>query len=67
MAALNSFILFKKNTTKGKYKKSKYKFKDFILDCVEKVTEPNKQCVEGEVSINEVNGETIASRLCPRP
>jgi hypothetical protein len=61
MATLNSFILFKKNTTKGKYKKSKYKFKDFILDCVEKMTESNKQCVEGEVSINEVNGETIAS------
>jgi hypothetical protein len=25
------------------------------------MTEPNKQCVEGEVSINEVNGETIPS------
>jgi hypothetical protein len=61
MATLNSFIVFKKNTTNGKYKKSKYKFKDFILDRVEKMAEPNKQCVEGEVSINEVKGETVAS------
>ncbi|PNF36876.1 hypothetical protein B7P43_G08883 [Cryptotermes secundus] len=38
-----------------------YKFKDFILNCVEKMTEPNKQCGEGEQSRNEVNDETNAS------
>ncbi|PNF39390.1 hypothetical protein B7P43_G13220 [Cryptotermes secundus] len=61
MAALNSFILFKKNTTNEKYKKRKYKFKDFILDRVEKMTEPNKQGREGEESRNEVDDESIAS------
>ncbi|PNF23477.1 hypothetical protein B7P43_G07725 [Cryptotermes secundus] len=61
MAALNSFILFKKYTTTEKYKKRNYKFKDFILDCVEKMTEPNKQCGEGEQSRNEVDDESIAS------
>ncbi|PNF20206.1 hypothetical protein B7P43_G16196 [Cryptotermes secundus] len=61
MAALNSFILFKKYTTTEKYKKRNYKFKDFILDCVEKMTEQNKQCGEGEQSRNEVDDESIAS------
>jgi hypothetical protein len=61
MAALNSFILFKKNATNEKYKKRKYTFKDFKLDCVEKMTESNKQCGEGEESRSKVVDDTIAS------
>jgi hypothetical protein len=61
MAALNSLILFKKNATNEKYKKRKYTFKDFILDCVEKMTEPNKHCGKREKSRSEMDDESIAS------
>jgi hypothetical protein len=41
MTMLNSFIQFKNNTKNEKYKKSKYKLKDFILGRAEKMTESN--------------------------
>jgi hypothetical protein len=42
MAALNSFI-FKKHTTNQKQKGKGYAFKDFILDCVQEMTEPDER------------------------
>ncbi|PNF23441.1 hypothetical protein B7P43_G09117 [Cryptotermes secundus] len=82
MAALNSFILFKKYTTTEKYKKRNYKFKDFILDCVEKMTEQNKQLkdpenrLEGGLKVhkmvhvppsnNKKNGAMRKCRVCAK-
>jgi len=40
MAALNTFILFNKHITNQKHKGKGYTFKDFILDRVQKMTEP---------------------------
>lgn len=40
MAVLNSFILSKKYITNEIQKRKSYAFKDFILDCVQKMTEP---------------------------
>jgi len=40
VAALNSFILSKKYTTNEIQKHKGYAFKDFILDCVRKMTKP---------------------------
>jgi hypothetical protein len=42
MAALNSFVLFKKYTTNQNQKGKGYAFKDFILDCVQETTEPEE-------------------------
>jgi hypothetical protein len=39
MAALNSSILFKKYTANQNQKGKGYIFKDFLLDCVQKMTE----------------------------
>jgi hypothetical protein len=43
MATLNNFILFKKYTTHPNPKGKGYAFKDFILDCTEKMTEPQER------------------------
>jgi hypothetical protein len=42
MAALNSFM-FKKHTTNQKRKGKGCAVKDFILDCVQEMTEPDKR------------------------
>jgi len=42
MATLNSFV-FKKHTTNQKQKGKGYAFKDFILDCVQEMTEHDKR------------------------
>jgi hypothetical protein len=42
MAALNSFV-FKKHTTNQKQKGKGYAFKDFILYCVQEMTEHDKR------------------------
>jgi hypothetical protein len=51
MAALNSFTLSKKYTTNEIQKCKGYAFKDFILDCVRKMTEP-----EGREDENDSTG-----------
>ena len=43
MAALNSFIFFKKCTTNQNQKGKGCAFKDVILHCVEKITEPQER------------------------
>lgn len=40
MAALNSLVLFKKYTTNQNQKGKVCGFKDFVLDCIQKMTEP---------------------------
>lgn len=41
MAALRTFILFNKYITNQNHKGKGYTFKDFIIDCVQKMTEPD--------------------------
>jgi len=43
MDTLNSFILFTKYTTNQNQKGKGYAFKDFILDCVWEMTEPENR------------------------
>ncbi|PSN49971.1 PiggyBac transposable element-derived protein 4 [Blattella germanica] len=65
MAMLNSFALFKKTTTLEKFKRRKYLFKDFIMECVEKMTEENKHN-EGE-DFNSEDESMTSNSTVPTP
>jgi hypothetical protein len=65
IAALNSFILFKKYTTNQNEEGNGYAFKDFILEFVQKITEQEEREDEKDSTIELLASTSTASAPLP--